>query len=171
MAYIIAALITILLDQATKIAVLANFRLYESKAVLGKVLYLTHITNKGGAFGLLSNFPAFFIFLAVIMVVCGIAFIPRIWKLSGILKISLGLLIGGTIGNLIDRIRFGYVVDFIDFKVWPAFNVADIAICVGVILIAIQLLTFRESKHTEDDAAVAGATSRDSEAARKQGMV
>ena len=152
MAYILTVLITIVLDQLTKIAVMANFKMGESRAVLGKIMSLTYVTNKGGAFGLFSNYPYFFVILAFILVVAGIAFIPKIWKLPGLTKVAFGLLVGGTVGNLIDRLRFGSVVDFIDFKVWPTFNVADIAICVGVGLLVIQLITLKDlPEETEEN--------------------
>ncbi len=150
MAYIITVLITILLDQASKMAIMANFKPGQSKAVIGEFFALTYVTNKGGAFGLFSGHPWFFVTLAALLVVAGIAFIPKIWKMPGITKLSFGLLVGGTVGNLIDRLRFGSVVDFLDFKIWPTFNVADIAICAGVILLVIQLLTIKEHLETEE---------------------
>jgi len=140
MLYIISTIITIILDQLTKYAIMQNFRVYESRPILGNILYFTHITNKGGAFGLLSQFPGFFVVLAILLIIVGFAMLPRIFKLPAILQLSLGLLFGGTVGNLIDRLRFGSVIDFIDFKVWPTFNVADIAICVGVGLLVYQIL-------------------------------
>lgn len=151
MAYIITVLITILLDQATKIAIMANFKHGESKAILGNFFALTYVTNKGGAFGLFSNHPWFFVTLAGLLVLAGIAFIPKIWKMPGMTKLSFGLLVGGTVGNLIDRVRFGSVVDFLDFKIWPTFNVADIAICVGVGLLVIQLLTIKDFEEKEEE--------------------
>lgn len=153
MAYIITVLITILLDQASKIAIMANFKPGQSKAIMGNFFALTYVTNKGGAFGLFSNHPWFFVLLAGLLVLAGIAFIPKIWKMSGMMKLSFGLLVGGTIGNLIDRLRFGSVVDFLDFRIWPTFNVADIAICAGVVLLVIQLLTLKdhEEEKTEEE--------------------
>ena len=151
MAYIITVLITILLDQASKMAILANFKPGQSKAIIGNIFALTYVTNKGGAFGLFSGHPWFFVALAGLLVLAGIAFIPKIWKMPGMIKLSFGLLVGGTVGNLIDRLRFGSVVDFLDFKVWPTFNVADIAICVGVILLVIQLLTIKDHEENEEE--------------------
>lgn len=151
MAYLITVLITILLDQVTKIAIIANLKPGESIPVMGNFFALTYVTNKGGAFGLFSGHPWFFVALAGLMVLAGIAFIPKIWKLPGILKFSLGLLVGGAIGNLIDRLRFGFVVDFLDFRIWPTFNVADIAICVGVGLLVIQLLSIKDMGENEEE--------------------
>ncbi|MCD4784968.1 MAG: signal peptidase II [Candidatus Eremiobacteraeota bacterium] len=140
MLYIITAIITIILDQLSKYAVIQNLKISESIPILGKILYFTHVTNKGGAFGLFSEFPGFFVVLAVLLIIVGFAMTPKILKLSTTLQVGLGLLFGGTVGNLIDRLRFGSVIDFIDFKVWPTFNIADIAICVGVGLLAYHIL-------------------------------
>lgn len=147
MAYIIAALITVVIDQLTKIAIMANFKIYESRPILGQIASLTYVTNKGGAFGLLSSYPTFFVVLAILLSLAGIVFLPRIFKMRMLVQVALGLLLGGTLGNLIDRLRFGSVVDFLDFHFWPTFNVADIAICTGVGIIIIIIITTKEGKN------------------------
>ncbi|MCE1247993.1 MAG: signal peptidase II [Firmicutes bacterium] len=151
MIYILVALISVILDQVTKSAVLANFKVSQSKPVIDKILYLTYVTNKGGAFGMMSGHTFFFVFLAIILCLAGIVFIPKILKMPKSIQVALGLLLGGTIGNLIDRLRFkGAVIDFIDFRVWPTFNVADIAICVGVGMIVFLLFTTRDDKENKE---------------------
>ncbi len=129
------------LDQLTKWLVMSSFRLYESKVIIPGLFSLTYITNTGAAFGLLAGEQtmarqAFFI--AVAMVALMVMFFSyRHLRTHGALFIyAIGLIAGGALGNLIDRVRFGSVVDFLDFYInnhhWPAFNVADSAITIGV---------------------------------------
>lgn len=128
--------VILLADRLTKALVLAQFRLGESHPLLPPVVYLTHVQNTGAAFGLFKHQR--FIFIGVSVLVIGWLlrelFVrpPRVTALMW----SYALVLGGTIGNLIDRVRFGYVVDFIDVRVWPfVFNVGDSAITIGVTLL------------------------------------
>lgn len=144
----LAALI-VALDQFTKWIVLRAMSLTDEIALTG-FFSLVHVHNRGAAFGFLSD-PSitwqFWIFLAATLV----AVVAILWIAKGaepkdkLLFIALGSIMGGALGNLIDRVRFRAVVDFLDFHVggwhWPAFNVADIAICLGAALTA--LLAFR----------------------------
>lgn len=152
--YAILAILTtiiIVLDQLTKYAVVERFRYGESIPVIPGFFSLTYIRNTGAAFGLLAHanpafrIPFFVIVPIVALVAIGFIFrkIPdRDVKLSS----ALSLVIGGAVGNLIDRVMLNYVVDFLDFH-WkyqyhfPAFNVADMAICVGVGILMLDLLT------------------------------
>lgn len=140
MIYILTTIITLIIDQLSKGYILANFKLYQSRPVFGKFLQTTYTTNTGGAFGVMSQFPSFFVVLAIIMGICGVIFAKKLIALKKSYQLGVGLILGGTLGNLIDRLRFGHVVDFIDFSFWPTFNVADIAICVGSGLMIILLL-------------------------------
>jgi signal peptidase II len=106
---------------------------------------ITHIHNTGAAFGLLSDYSVVLAIFALIasaailfFVVYGYRYYP--WLSSATITLVLGLVFGGTVGNVIDRFRFGYVTDFIDFGYWPAFNIADSAVTVGVIIFALLLL-------------------------------
>lgn len=125
----------LLLDQLTKFAVQRAFAPGESLPALPPLLSLTYVQNTGAAFGLFKGQRVLFILLAA-----GIA----AWILREALAApaqsrsaawGFALVLGGSAGNLIDRLRFGYVVDFLDFHVWPVFNVADSAITVGVALL------------------------------------
>ncbi|MDH5522939.1 MAG: signal peptidase II [Desulfobulbaceae bacterium] len=136
-------LAVVALDQLTKIMVLANFNLYESSVVIPGFFNLTYITNTGAAFGILAGEQsmlrqAFFIGVAMAALLV-MFFSYRHFKEQGRMFVhGIGMIAGGAIGNLIDRLRYGSVVDFLDFHVrgyhWPAFNVADSAITVGVAL-------------------------------------
>jgi signal peptidase II len=137
----------IVLDQWTKR--LAEQHLLDSGVrsvplpVVGDFLRLTYVENRGAAFGLLQDQTAFFVIVGVV-VVGAIAVSYRHLPTSGFrLHLALGLQLGGALGNLIDRVRQGYVVDFVDFGYrsnwWPVFNVADSAIVIGVALLALSL--------------------------------
>lgn len=132
-----------LLDQASKWWVRSSFFLHESRELIPGFFNLTHIVNTGAAFGLLAGEPTvvrqlFFTGVALVALVA-IVFIHRqVREQHPLFVHALGLIAGGAVGNLIDRVRFGGVTDFLDFYLgkyhWPAFNVADSAITVGVVL-------------------------------------
>lgn len=133
--------LVVLLDQATKVLVLAKIPLYHSIAVIPGFFNLTHIHNPGGAFGFMatgSHEVRTFLFLGVSAIAMGLIvyFYLSTPKTYPYLASALAMIFGGAVGNLIDRLRFGEVVDFLDVYVgayhWPAFNVADSAITVGI---------------------------------------
>lgn len=133
-------LAVVILDQFSKYIVVENMALGESIPIIEEVFHLTYILNPGAAFGMFAHNRLFFIAIAVIVI--GII----IWARREILaspwevKAGCGLFLGGAIGNLIDRARQGMVIDFFDFRIWPVFNIADIAICIGVGMIIWNLL-------------------------------
>jgi signal peptidase II len=137
------------LDQATKALVLANLPLGGSIPVIPGFFDLTHVHNPGGAFGFLSAMSAemrSLLFVGVSLLASGLI-LYFYWQTpvgQRILAVGLSLLFGGAVGNLIDRIRFGVVIDFLDLYAgdlhWPAFNVADSAITVGVIIFAYHIV-------------------------------
>ena len=134
------ALIIIALDQATKFLV-SNYSDKLPIEVVRGIFAIALVRNKGAAFGILQNQAAFFIAIAVVTITIIIFILHK--KASGaLLKVSLALILGGAIGNLIDRIRFGYVIDFLDFKIWPVFNIADSAITIGAGLLVLCILFF-----------------------------
>jgi len=140
---IVVAGLVILLDWWTKRWVLKSMMVGESRKVTA-YFYLTHVHNTGSAFGLFQgNNHALFILALIIL---GFLF----YSARGLSEeggrcgeIGVALVLGGALGNLIDRIQFGHVVDFLDFRIWPVFNVADSAITVGALTLAWGL-TFRE---------------------------
>ena len=136
------AVLVVVLDQITKRAAEDRLRGQRSVSVLDDILRLTYVENRGAAFGLLQDQTTFFVFVGILVIgviAASYRYLPR----SGFrLHLALGLQLGGAIGNLIDRIRQGYVVDFVDFGYrsnwWPVFNVADSAIVVGVALLVLN---------------------------------
>lgn len=132
---IIAGLV-FLLDQLTKYAVVAYLPYLESHVIISGLLYLTHVRNVGGAFGILGGHRLLFFATVGLMVAAFLFFWREISALGRLAVVSTGLALGGAMGNFVDRARLGYVVDFLDIRVWPVFNVADSAICIGVALLA-----------------------------------
>jgi signal peptidase II len=143
----VIALFVLILDQFTKFYFEHNYALGQFNVLIENHLYLTHVRNPGAAFGILADSPwrlPFFLTVALIAVV-GILWYLRTMPVTAKgMHLSLGLIFGGAIGNVIDRIRLGEVVDFIGVHWyqyhWPAFNVADSAISVGVAILLIVSL-------------------------------
>jgi signal peptidase II len=141
------SIIVIVLDQATKIAVNATMRLYESIPLI-PFFNLTYVHNTGAAFSFLSEAGGwqrwFFAGLALVISIFIAIWLARLKKHETLLAISLALILGGAIGNLIDRLAYGYVIDFLDVYYqawhWPAFNIADSAITIGVALMLLESL-------------------------------
>lgn len=135
-------LVIFFLDRFTKYLIQKKLLLGESREI-APFFHITYLENTGAAFSMGQNQNKFFIVVSVIVLLI-IFFLRRQWERSEPrnlnLKIGLALVIGGALGNLYDRIRYGSVVDFLDFFIdshhWPAFNVADSAICVGALLLA-----------------------------------
>lgn len=139
--YIVVIIGVIIADQVTKAMVVGAMRLYESWEIIPGFFNLVYVTNSGAAFSFLAdiNSPWRHYFFLSIGVVALFGLSIAYWKLreeNGLYSWSLALIAGGAAGNLIDRVRFGSVIDFLDFYLgsyhWPAFNVADSAICIGV---------------------------------------
>lgn len=141
------------LDQLTKAWVRRRYAVGDSEAVLGGFFHITHVENPGAAFGLFPNQTAFFIVVTAVVLVLTFAYRGHIARERPLLKVGYALGIAGAIGNLIDRIRFGVVTDFIDFGFFPVFNVADSAIVVGVALLLWGIVRedrLRESVKNDD---------------------
>jgi len=140
--FLAVAVAALLLDQATKVLASASLSPVVSVTLIGPVR-LTLTQNSGFAFGLL---PGTAVFGVKLLVTLGVLWYVTLGK--GLLRhpdyaLGLGLVFGGSLGNLVDRFRTGAVIDFIDLRIWPVFNVADIAITLGVGLVMIRLLRAR----------------------------
>lgn len=155
--FILGAVMIIALDQITKSAIMARFALHEVYPVISGFFNLVYVMNPGAAFGFLANASETFryiFFTGITVIAAGLILYyliksnPRNLMLAG----SLTLIFGGAVGNLIDRLRFGAVVDFLDIYVgtthWPAFNVADSAITIGAILMIWEMIINRNSKQS-----------------------
>ncbi|MFN8485903.1 MAG: signal peptidase II [Anaerolineae bacterium] len=154
----LVALAVLILDQISKWLVVSNIPLGAEWAPtpwLVNTLVFTHTTNTGAAFGLAPDAGWIFVVIAVIVVLGIIFYYDKLPTDHWMVRVALGLLLGGSIGNLIDRLTRGSVVDFIDVRVWPIFNVADSAIVVGVFILFYYLL--KEEKAIKQRAAAAAA--------------
>jgi signal peptidase II len=155
------AVLVVIIDQITKLWIISNFALHEQQNVIPGLFDLVYVTNTGAAFGFLAGSKSwlrqvFFVGVAVVALVVIVYAYGHLKKQGKLFVYSLGLIGGGAIGNLIDRLRFGSVVDFLDFYLgshhWPAFNAADSAITVGVGLFLLgTLLQHREEKRLIQD--------------------
>ena len=140
MYFFLVALLVIIFDQLTKYYVVSNFYLGESVLVIENIFHWTYILNPGAAFGMFEGSRWFFVVIAIGVLV-GIWYMKDEINEGGwMMQYGAALFGGGAIGNLIDRARSGLVIDFFDFRIWPVFNVADIAICVGVAMILWKVL-------------------------------
>lgn len=137
--FALTAGIILMLDQLSKIYIDRNFELSQSKRVISNFFHITYVRNPGAAFGIFSDSAVrvpFFISISLIAALGILCYLRRVSSEKTWQHLSLGLIFSGAIGNLIDRLRLGEVIDFIDVHWynyhWPAFNIADSAICVGV---------------------------------------
>jgi len=146
--YLILSAVVILLDIWTKSLILARIDLHEAIPVIPNFFQLVHVRNTGAAFGLGANASSklvpILLNVGAIAVFCiVVVYAMRSAVRDRLLQTGLHLILGGAIGNLLDRFRFGYVVDFLDVYVgrhhWPAFNVADSAICIGIALLFVDM--------------------------------
>ena len=140
--YLFITILVIVFDQASKWLMMSRLSLYETVAVM-PYFNLTMAHNEGAAFSFLAQAGGwqrwFFIGLALIISTLLLVWLAKLKPTEKLEAISLSLILGGAIGNVIDRISYGYVVDFIDLYIgqnhWPVFNIADSAICIGAILL------------------------------------
>ena len=131
--FFLPVLIVFFFDQLTKLSIRANFSLGESWSIFPNFFSLTYIQNTGAGFGLLRGFNLVLIFISILVMGVIMYYYREVKVKEKWLLLSMGLIFGGAFGNLIDRIAYGFVVDFLSFIFWPAFNIADMAISVGVI--------------------------------------
>lgn len=144
------AAFVVLLDRVTKLWIIAHIQPGHAIVVIPKVFRLTHVLNSGAAFSLFegSGFPNLvrnsLIGFSVVAVVVVLGLIWKTGRTMSLMALSLALILGGAVGNLYDRIRFAYVVDFLEVHIvhyhWPDFNVADSAIVVGACLLLLEML-------------------------------
>jgi len=154
---IILSAVILVLDQVTKIWIESNLALGETRTVIPGLFNLVFVLNKGAAFGFLADLEGnlrtyFFLGATGLAVVLVIHLLRTVQREDYYLFTALGLILGGALGNMIDRIRLGMVIDFLDFHLgshhWPAFNVADIAISVGAVLLIVAF--YKKKRHEAD---------------------
>lgn len=148
----LVAVAVVLLDQITKALVMWTMPFQTSRPVIDGFVRLTYIKNQGIAFGLLSDSQLPFAFVSVIAMILILVSLRRLPRDAAAPRYALAAILGGAAGNLIDRIRFGEVVDFIDIGVgtlrWPVFNLADVAVTTGVFLFVLGSVLKRDDPAT-----------------------
>jgi signal peptidase II len=156
MAGLLAALAVIGMDQLSKYWIRSSFGEEELRVIWQNCFNLTYVRNRGGAFGIFPYEPMLFVILSLVTIAILVYFYKSIGSGRRSVRIAIGLIIGGAVGNLIDRIavdRDGCVIDWLDFHWgayhWPAFNIADSAICVGVFILFMTLFLAGSGKTME----------------------
>jgi signal peptidase II len=139
-ALLAVAFAAIVADQVTKQIVVSSLELGESVHIVGP-LEIRHVTNPGIAFGLFSSWATAVTVLTAVAVGWMLFYFARSGARHPVLPVALGLLVGGSISNLVDRLRLGHVTDFLDLRFWPAFNLADSFIVVGVAILLAALVS------------------------------
>ena len=140
-------ILVFIIDQLVKHLVVSTMHLGQSLPVIKGIFHITYVLNPGAAFGMLEHQRWFFILVALAAVLFGSAFYKKLQQESFLMRSGAGLLLGGAVGNLADRIQSGLVVDFLDFRIWPVFNIADIAICAGAGILIFDIW----QRRNEDD--------------------
>lgn len=157
--FFLISILLIALDQVSKWWIVQHMELYQSIPVISNFFYITSHRNRGAAFGILQEQRWFFIIVTIGVVITIIVFMVKMKKEPILTKTALSFVLGGAVGNLIDRIRTGEVVDFFHFQFgsyhFPIFNVADSVICVGVVLFLIA--NVMEYKKEQYDTSVGDA--------------
>ncbi|MDI9475821.1 MAG: signal peptidase II [Natronincolaceae bacterium] len=132
-------IVILILDQLSKILALRYLAPVGSIPIIKNVFHLTYVENRGAAFGILQNQKLFFVIFAL-LVLGFIWFYAYNNRLNKVMVYGLGLVVGGVVGNLIDRVRLGFVVDYLHIMNFPVFNIADSAVTIGIVLIGIFIL-------------------------------
>ena len=140
-------ILVFVIDQLVKHLVVSTMHLGQSFPVIKGIFHITYVLNPGAAFGMLEHQRWFFIVVALAAVLLGVFFYRKLQQESILMRSGAGLLLGGAVGNLADRIQSGLVVDFLDFRIWPVFNIADIAICAGAGILIFDIW----QRRNEDD--------------------
>ncbi|MDD3087397.1 MAG: signal peptidase II [Candidatus Omnitrophica bacterium] len=143
---VIIVLLVLALDQLTKLIVTANLTLQDSIPLIKGVFSLTLIHNRGAAFGIFKNQLHIFIFISLIAVALIYSMLKNN-KSGKLYSLSLSLILAGALGNLLDRVFLGYVIDFLDFHIWPVFNIADSAITCGTLILGWVVLRPNSRKY------------------------
>ena len=162
--FFVCLVVSLVLDQVTKLAVVDRFHYGERMSVIPGFFDLTHVRNPGGAFSFFANGPPeqrmiFFVGTTLVAVVLLVTFFRRLGGQERLAAVALGTILGGALGNLIDRIAYQEVIDFIDIHLWsgytwPTFNLADSFIVVGVGILMVEVFLTPDEEEGEEPAAV-----------------
>ena len=147
----LTALISVFIDQLTKMLISINMKPFTGKTIIKGFFDITYVQNKGAAWGILNNNLPVLIFISMAAIFLLNSYINKEQKETMLLTISYGLLMGGIIGNLIDRVFKSYVVDFLNFYIfnynYPVFNLADTFIIIGILLMVVEIIRGDINEH------------------------
>ncbi len=139
--YFVIPLIILFADQLSKFYVRKLVLQGSSVPIIGNIFHITFVYNRGAAFGMFRKYPHLFVVIAVLAAILIVYLLMRRVNVLGAAeKTALCFILGGTLSNLMDRIRFGAVIDFIDFRIWPVFNFADTFITIGAVILAWKVI-------------------------------
>ncbi len=147
---VLIAVLVVIIDQLSKFLIKLYYEPGQTVPLIKNFLHLTYVRNPGAAFGLFPGSQTILLIITVIVFAFIIFFQIEIGKDDIFIRIVLGLFLGGTLGNFIDRIQYGLVVDFIDFRFWPVFNFADASIVIGLFLLALYILNIIKPAKEKD---------------------
>lgn len=151
----IISLVLLILDQLVKIIIKSNFKLHEELELIPNFFSIHFLQNEGAAFSILQNKTYLLVLVALVCLIVMIYYIKKEKYFSKLSSISLGLILGGIMGNLIDRILYKKVIDYLSFTIitysFPVFNIADIGITIGAILLIISYLLEEKSREKENN--------------------
>ena len=150
MIYELIILLLVGIDQLSKILALKYLKNVQSIPIIQNMFHLTYVENRGAAFGMFQNNQIIFVIVALIASIYGLYYLHKN-KVNILGKVSILLIISGALGNLIDRVRLGFVVDYFDFRIiWEyVFNIADIFVVLGTILLCIYILFYDDNKENQ----------------------
>ncbi len=142
----ILAVFVLGLDQWSKYLVRTSMQMGESIPIIDSIFHLTYIENEGVAFGLFSGHTNIFVLVSILVLIGLLIFVWKESSQSLLLHYGAALVVSGALGNIIDRAMKASVTDMFDFRIWPIFNIADIAVCVGFVLLVLYLFFSSEDK-------------------------
>jgi len=137
--FFLISLFIVLSDQVVKFFIRSSMNIGDSISVIKNIFHITYVTNYGAGFGIMQGKTSLLIWFSIIVIGIILFYYDKIQEKKS-LHIFSGLILGGTISNLIDRLLFGFVIDFLDFRIWPVFNIGDSCICIGVACLIIYFI-------------------------------
>lgn len=138
--FISTTLIIFLIDRIIKLLIQSKLLPDQPITIIPNFFHLTYITNTGAAFSLFSGYNHFLFIIGLLMIIIVSVYFFKTEEKQTLPSLMLGLIVGGALGNLFDRLFFGSVIDFLDFRIWPAFNFADTAITIGIIFLVVYFI-------------------------------
>ena len=144
--FFLISLCVILLDQLVKFFIRNSMNIGDSIPVIKNIFHITYVTNFGAGFGIMQDKTSLLIWFAIIVIGIILFYYDKIQEKKS-LQIFSGLILGGTISNLTDRLLFGFVTDFLDFRIWPVFNIGDSCVCIGAVFLIIYFIKKKNHKN------------------------